>query len=94
MIKSYPFNFYVFPRSTIYSEPSISLQAGCVAFNVQNKMDWNRWVQKGITYMKFSQYERIMDIQEKAKNFNELFDFLEDQNKFFINQLIENIYKN
>ena len=54
MIKSYPFNFYVFPRSTIYSEPSISLQAGCVAFNVQNKMDWNRWVQKGITYMKFS----------------------------------------
>jgi hypothetical protein len=45
------------------------MQSGCVSFNVSNNMDWNRWIQKGITFMKLTEYERVSDIQEKAKSF-------------------------
>ncbi len=41
---AYPFNFYIFPRPTIYGDPTVSLQSGCVSFNIANKMDWNRWI--------------------------------------------------
>ena len=34
-------------------------------------------VNEGITYMKLTEYERISDILEKARKFDELFEFLE-----------------
>lgn len=46
---AYPFNFYVFPRESLYSDPVISLQAGCMEFNTHHEMDWNRWIRKGNT---------------------------------------------
>lgn len=43
-IHAHPYNFYVFPRTTFYSDPSVSLQSGCVSFNTSNHMDWSRWI--------------------------------------------------
>jgi hypothetical protein len=47
IITAHPFNFYIFPRPTMYSDPTISMQSGCVSFNIANKMDWSRWIEKG-----------------------------------------------
>lgn len=60
-IEAYPFNFYVFPRESSFSDPVVSLQAGCVEFNTNQEMDWNRWIKKGITYMKMTDYEQIVE---------------------------------
>ncbi len=36
------------------------MQATCVQFNSKNSMDWNRWIRKGITYVKISEINKIM----------------------------------
>ena len=56
---AYPYNFYVFPRESLLGDPVISLQAGCVQFNTNQNMDWNRWIKKGINYVKITEMEKI-----------------------------------
>lgn len=51
---AYPYNFYVFPRESSHHDPVISLQSGCVQFNTNQNMDWNRWIKKGINFVKIS----------------------------------------
>lgn len=65
---AYPFNFYVFPRESFLSDPVISMQAGCVEFNTSQNMDWNRWIRKGINFIKISEFNRYLKI-DKGKSF-------------------------
>ena len=50
-----PFNFYLFPRSIeeqkCFSSPSFALDASSMEFLRQQKMDFGRWISKGITYV-------------------------------------------
>lgn len=57
---AYPFNFYIFPRETNSNDPVVSMQAGCIKFNTANSMDWNRWIRKGITYVKISEMHKVL----------------------------------
>lgn len=57
---AYPFNFYVFPRVSSSQEPVISMQAGCIEFNTDHSMDWNRWIRKGITYVRMSEINKAL----------------------------------
>jgi hypothetical protein len=41
--------------------------------------------------MKLTEYDRINDIQQQAKKFDELYDFLEEENKLVVDDIIENI---
>jgi hypothetical protein len=52
-VTAHPFNFYIFPRPTMYGDPTISMQSGCVSFNIANKMDWSRWIEKGTYLIQF-----------------------------------------
>lgn len=57
---AYPFNFYIFPRENNSNDPVVSMQAGCIKFNTANSMDWNRWIRKGITYVKMSEMNKVL----------------------------------
>lgn len=58
---AYPFNFYVFPRENFLSDPVISMQAGCVEFNSLQQMDWNRWIRKGINFVKITEFNKYLN---------------------------------
>lgn len=53
--KVYPFNFYLFPRKPILYDRNLTMQLNCVNFNAENGMDWNKWINKGINYIKLSE---------------------------------------
>ena len=53
--KVFPFNFYLFPRNPGTYDKNLTMQLGCVKFNAQNHMDWNKWINKGVNYIKLSE---------------------------------------
>lgn len=57
--KVYPFNFYLFPRNPGCYDKNLTMQLGCVKFNADNGMDWNKWIRKGINYVKLSEMATI-----------------------------------
>lgn len=71
---AHPYNFYVFPRQSAKLNPKISLQAGCVEFNSKNKMDWNRWIEKGISYAKMSELKYMKSEPKSLYEFTILFE--------------------
>ena len=62
-VKIYPFNFYLFPRNPGTYDKNLTMQLGCVKFNAEHGMDWNKWINKGVNYVKLSE----MNHQELAK---------------------------
>lgn len=50
-LKVYPFNFYLFPRNPVSYDKNINLQLGCVKFNTDCGMDWNKWIREGVNYV-------------------------------------------
>ena len=63
-LKIYPFNFYVFPRTPRASDINLTIQLGCLKFNSSNGMDWNKWINKGVNYVKVSE---MKEMQEQSK---------------------------
>lgn len=55
-LKVFPFNFYLFPRNPAAYDRNINMQLGCVKFNADNGMDWNKWIREGVNYI--SLYEK------------------------------------
>lgn len=53
-MKVYPFNFYLFPRNPATFDKNLTMQLGCVKFNAEHGMDWNKWIREGINYVKLS----------------------------------------
>lgn len=91
-IEGYPFNFYVFPRESAFSDPVVSLQAGCVEFNSSQEMDWNRWIKKGVTYMKLSEYNNILDgIEFNSKSSKTLLEYMDVEQRTTAEEIIRNI---
>ncbi len=58
-LKVYPFNFYLFPRNPVFYDKTLSMQLGCVKFNSDNGMDWNKWIREGINYIQLAEMEEI-----------------------------------
>lgn len=83
-VTAYPFNFYLFPRENSFSDPIVSLQAGCMEFNTNQGMDWNRWIRKGITYMRGTDYWQIKKSFENAKSFQEIQDSMDIETKLLV----------
>lgn len=86
---AYPFNFYVFPRETFLADPVISLQAGCVNFNTEHDMDWNRWIKKGINFIKIADIDKVRN--RDSKTFAEFTEVFEDVHKDTVLKMIEEI---
>jgi hypothetical protein len=72
----YPFNFFVFPRETGNTDPTISMQAGCCKFNSKQGMDWNKWIRGGINYVKITDKNRLLN-PDKVRSFNDLYKALD-----------------
>lgn len=56
-LKVYPFNFYLFPRNPTVYDKNLNLQLGCVKFNIDHGMDWNKWIREGVNYIQLSEME-------------------------------------
>ncbi len=69
---AYPFNFYIFPRENPLRDPIISLQGNTTQFNSNQGMDWNRWIKKGIPYIKISEIEELENLKKNNKTYDEM----------------------
>ncbi|KAJ2503231.1 hypothetical protein GGH96_000483 [Coemansia sp. RSA 1972] len=49
-----PFNFNVFPASTVGADAGFSSRASALAFLAKNSFDFNKWVYQGIPYLRTS----------------------------------------
>ena len=55
--EAYPFNFYLFPRNPATFDRELKMQLSCVKFNALHGMDWNKWINKGVNYIRISEIE-------------------------------------
>ena len=78
-ILAYPFNFYLFPRENPLREPVISMQCNATEFNSAQGMDWNRWIKKGIPYVRISDVKELEMIKKGNKNFDQMMEFVDLQ---------------
>jgi hypothetical protein len=64
VFKAKPYNFYVFPEENSGNQ-FLNCETGSIIFNREHKLDFNKWIYKGIPYInsKFEkqQFESIMD---------------------------------
>ena len=56
-----PFSFYVWPKSKV-TDISMMFQSGAVSFLIQNNFDFNKLFDKGISYSRFTDKERILKL--------------------------------
>ena len=62
----------MFPRENSLGDPVVWMEAGCVSFNNNQNMDWNRWIRKGINYIKISDMDKCLN-SDKVKTFIEIY---------------------
>lgn len=55
-----PYNFFVFPEENS-GNPNINWELGAIIFNREHKMDFNKWINKGIPYMNSKQEKRELE---------------------------------
>lgn len=79
-LKVYPFNFYLFPRNPVFYDKTLSMQLGCVKFNSDNGMDWNKWIREGINYIQLAEIEEL-ERNDKSKTLKSLMDSLYSENE-------------
>ena len=66
-LKTYPFNIYLFPRRPAghVQDRVLSMQLGCVLFNAEHGMDWNKWIREGVNYTTIEQYDEVRGASTK-----------------------------
>jgi len=62
---AYPFNFYVFPSSTL-KENILTFQSSTLEFLTDNNLDWNKVFKHGIPY---TPREKKEELKEAVKKF-------------------------
>ena len=54
-----PFNFYVWPNSTIMDKQIMQIDTSCIKFLLDNKFDFNKLFREGLTYTRLSEKDII-----------------------------------
>eukprot|EP00347_Sterkiella_histriomuscorum_P019713 403340574 len=92
-----PFNFYVFPDSSLFEDINIQFQASNIKFLTDNHFDFNKLFTQGISYQRLSKrdevYRRAMNRVSEEKQHNRFYTHLGDSSQAQLIAIMEQVEK-
>jgi poly(A)-specific ribonuclease len=92
-LKVYPYNFYLFPRTPTVYDRNINMQLGCLKFNADNGMDWNKWIRQGVNYIQLAEKSEIERAHEKQLPVQDTLNALTHENQIVAHRFLELVQK-
>ncbi|KAM3128234.1 hypothetical protein pb186bvf_019653 [Paramecium bursaria] len=85
------YTIYLFPQD---QDEVIGLQVGAVNFNVDNGMDWNRWIRKGIGYVNEASFKKLYEGTqqvEQQEDYKQFYQTMKPNDKIQADKLTQDI---
>lgn len=92
-LKVYPYNFYLFPRAPTLYDKNINMQLGCLKFNADNGMDWNKWIRQGVNYIQLAEKHEIERAADKQPPVQDTLNALTHDNQLLAHRFLQLVQK-